>query len=106
MKSIIKQKKSITNQIISAFVLMLVISVLSGIMFLFVASLKTQVLAATTEGANSTAYKAVNSTEAAGFQVIGYLGLVFLAIIFGALLTLVLRIILPYVNFGRSMDGF
>jgi hypothetical protein len=53
-----------------------------------------------------TAYKAVNDTEAAGAALVGYLPLIFLAIIFGAILTLVLRIILPYINLGQQMGGF
>jgi len=53
-----------------------------------------------------TAYQAVNDTEGAGATVVGYLPLIFLALIFGAILTLVLKIILPYINLGKSMDGF
>ena len=58
-----------------------------------------------TGGTGSTAYLAVNQTEAAGYQVTSYLGLIFLALIFGAVLTIVLKIILPYINLGRTMDG-
>jgi len=53
-----------------------------------------------------TAYNAVDSTEGAGATVVGYLPLIFLAVIFGAILTLVLRIILPYINLGQQMGGF
>jgi len=53
-----------------------------------------------------TSYNAINDTEAAGSTLVGYLPLIFLAIIFGAILTLVLRIILPYVNLGQQMGGF
>jgi len=102
----ITQKKSIMGPIISVFVMILVISILAGLTFLFIAQLKTQVLAASGVTVNSTAYLAVNSTEAAGASVVGYLPLIFLAVIFGALLTLVLKIILPYVNLGQSMGGF
>ena len=52
------------------------------------------------------AYEAVNSTESAGYTVVGYLPLIFLAVIFGAILTLVLRIILPYINLGKQMGEF
>ena len=56
---------------------------------------------------DSTAYKAVNETEAAGYTIVGYLPLIFLAIIFGAILTLVLKIIIPYINLGKEMgSGF
>lgn len=54
----------------------------------------------------TTAESAVNGTESAGYTVIGYLPLIFLAIIFGALLTLVLKIILPYINLGQQTGGF
>jgi hypothetical protein len=55
---------------------------------------------------NANAFTAINSTEAAGAGIIGYLPLIFLAVIFGAILTLVLKIILPYVNLGNQMGGF
>jgi hypothetical protein len=106
MRQVCKQKKSVMSQVVSVFILMLVISILSGLSFLFVASLKAQVAATATGGENSTAYKAVNTTENAGYQVTSYLGLIFLALIFGAVLTIVLKIILPYINLGRTMDTF
>ncbi len=99
------QKKSIMGPIISVFVMILVISILAGLTFLFIAQLKAQVYS-TTGDYTSNAYQAVNDTEAAGVTVVGYLPLIFLAVIFGALLTLVLKIILPYVNLGQSMGGF
>jgi hypothetical protein len=102
----IKCKKSIMGPIISVFVMVLIISILSGLTFLFVAQLKSQVETTASGGVNSTAYQAVNDTEAAGATVVGYLGLIFLAVIFGAILTLVLRIILPYINLGQQMGGF
>lgn len=104
----IKSKKSIMGPIISVFVLILIISILAGLTFLFVAQLKTQILSSTTNGPNqnNTAYYAINQTEAAGVTVVGYLPLIFLAVIFGALLTLVLKIILPYINLGQSVGGF
>lgn len=55
---------------------------------------------------SQTAYNAINDTEAAGATVVDYLALIFLAIIFGAVLTLVLKIILPYINLGKSVNGF
>ena len=55
---------------------------------------------------DANSYNAINETEAAGATIVGYLPLIFLAIIFGAILTLVLRIILPYINLGQQMGGF
>ena len=100
-----KNKHGIMNQVISVFVLMLVISILAGLSFLFIANLKTQVQTAS-GGTGTTAYLAVNSTEAAGYGIVAYLPLIFLALIFGALLTLVLKVILPYINLGQSMNTF
>ena len=53
-----------------------------------------------------SAYDAVNSTEAAGATTTNYLPLLFLAIIFGAILAVVLKIILPYINLGNQVGGF
>jgi FlaG/FlaF family flagellin (archaellin) len=97
-------KKGVMGEVIGVFILVLVISVLAGMTFLFTSQLKTQV--SSTAGATSTAYLAVNSTEAAGATLINYLPLLFLAIIFGAILAVVLKIILPYINLGNSMGGF
>jgi len=102
-------KKGVMSEIIGVFILVLVISVLAGMTFLFTASLKSQVLTtvgAANGGANSTAYKAVNDTEASGATIINYLPLLFLAIIFGAILAVVLKIILPYINLGNQVSGF
>lgn len=181
---LMKEKKSIIGPVISVFIMVLIISILAGLTFLFVAQLKNNVLdttatqaagvtnestflngtgdplaGSTALGARSfanfivingssgvvipsanytvtsagvifnsstnpinyananisytyvfasqaTAYNAVNGTEAAGAGLVSYLSLIFLAIIFGAILTLVLRIILPYINLGNSMGGF
>ncbi len=100
-----RAKKSVMGPVISVFVMVLVISILAGLTFLFVSQLKTEV-EATSGGQQNTAYRAVNDTEAAGATVVNYLSLIFLALIFGAILTLVLRIILPYINLGQSMGGF
>jgi len=100
------EKKGVMNEIISVGIMVLVVSVLFGLTFLFIAELKDQVESTASDGENSTAYAAVNDTEAAGATIVDYLPLVFLSLIFGAILTLVLRIILPYVNLGRSMQGF
>jgi hypothetical protein len=99
-------KKGVMGEVIGVFILVLVISVLAGMTFLFTSQLKTQVQSSATGGINSTAYLAVNSTEAAGATLINYLPLLFLAIIFGAILAVVLKIILPYINLGNSMGGF
>jgi len=190
MRKLIKiEKKGIMGPIISVFVMVLVISILAGLTFLFVAQLKTQIVDTTaitgvtvtnesgayvnitgytldgasalqarsfvmtavwgnvsgttylipganytvsasgvltnaTEVPNATeyddanasytykyigdagAYTAVNTTETAGASIVNYLALIFLAIIFGAILTIVLKIILPYINLGQSMGGF
>ena len=179
-----EKKKSVMGPVISVFVMILVVSILVGLTFLFVSSLKTNVVNSSplatvtvnnesghinstgytlsnasalnfrdltfisvlngtdntiiavgnwtanesgyivnatavtwnsakfsytyrgTVGEGLNAYKAVNSTEEAGATVVGYLPLIFLAIIFGAILTLVLKIILPYINLGQTMGGF
>jgi len=184
-----KTKKSVMGQIISVFVLVLVISILAGLTFLFVGELKDQVsdsstwttvnvhdenvtvngdtytLSNSSSGAfygfaigdvviynatkslvaanysvssdgiitnltsprangweiayagwladynfsyisDPTAHRAVNDTENAGATIVNYLPLIFLALIFGAILTLVLKIILPFINLGQSIgDG-
>ena len=178
-------KKSIIGPVISVFVMVLIVSILAGLTFLFVAQLKNEVVTTSSDDVltingesggflnatgyrlarandpgfrsptitfarnattmiglgnisvsstgvvtNATgatipgtwqavvfnytyigigdtgAYDAVNDTEAAGSTVVNYLALIFLAVIFGAILTLVLRIILPYINLGQSMGGF
>lgn len=187
MRKLIKiEKKGIMGPVISVFVMVLVISILAGLTFLFVATLKTQVADTTAitgvtvtnesgayinitgytlDGASALqargfvitaawnvtnitdpvsigtgnasvtsagvvtnssaltwptvnlsytynyigdagAYTAINTTEAAGAGMVNYLALIFLAIIFGAILTIVLKIILPYINLGQSMGGF
>ena len=52
------------------------------------------------------AYKSINDTEDAGATIVGYLPLIFIALIFGAILTIVLKIILPYINLGQKVGGF
>jgi len=98
------------SEVISVFILVLVVSVIAGMTFLFVGTLKDQVEAqAGSEAdahANSTAWKAVNDTEAAGATIVDYLPLLFLAIIFGVILSVVLKIILPYINLGQQVGGF
>jgi hypothetical protein len=103
-------KKGVMSEVIGVFILVLVVSVLAGMTFLFVSQLKTQVASTissdTSTYQNSTAWKAVNQTEAAGATIINYLPLLFLAIIFGAILAVVLKIILPYINLGTQVGGF
>jgi hypothetical protein len=53
-----------------------------------------------------SAYNAINGTENAGYGLVSYLPLIFLAIIFGAILTLVLKIILPFINLGQQASQF
>jgi len=181
----IKQKKGVMNEVVSVAILVLVVSVLFGLTFLFVSSLKdttrtnveqtytvtdesgayinetgytlayassdslarsftiTEVVNASEDDGTillsgnytlstigvltnasettwddvnvsytyasasaETAYQAVNDTESAGATIVDYLPLVFLSLIFGAILTLVLKIILPYVSLGRQVQGF
>ena len=99
-----EKKKSVMGPVISVFVLVLIVSILAGLTFLFVGQLKTQI--GNSAGTTSTAWNATNATEAAGYTVVGYLPLIFLAIIFGAILTLVLKIILPYINLGQQVQGW
>ena len=66
MQKLLNRKKAVMGQVISVFVLVLIISILAGLTFLFVSELKAQVESTATGGINSTAYKAVNDTEAAG----------------------------------------
>ncbi|HUS51414.1 MAG TPA: hypothetical protein VMZ91_14690 [Candidatus Paceibacterota bacterium] len=99
-----KNKKAVMGEVISIFVLVLIISILAGLTFLFTAEIKEQV-EATSGGTTGAAYQAVNDTENAGATVVDYLPLIFLALIFGVILTVVLRIILPYVNLGQQMGG-
>lgn len=179
-----KTKKSVIGPIISVFVMVLIVSILAGLTFLFVSQLKTQSLSSATgisftivnesgtagaeigptgytllkygvgwrgatinvitNGTSATlvssgnytlsdtgvltnasavvwtpvnisytytraelgAYNSINKTESAGATLVDYLPLIFLAIIFGAILTLVLKIILPYLNLGKSMSQF
>ncbi len=54
----------------------------------------------------ANAWESINNTEASGSTAVGYLPLIFLAVIFGAILTLVLKIILPYINLGQQMGNF
>ena len=51
---------------------------------------------------DSAAYQAVNDTEEAGTTIVDFLPILFLAIIFGAILTVVLRVILPFINLGQQ----
>ena len=100
-----RQKKSVIGPVISVFVMVLVISILAGLTFLFTAELKDNVYDQTADY-GSTSYQAVNDTEDAGSDVVSYLPLIFLSLIFGAILTVVLKIILPYINLGQQMGGF
>ena len=103
----INLKKSVMNQVIGVFILVLVVSVIAGMTFLFTAQLKDQVESTSTGGINSTAYRAVNDTESAGATIVDYLPLLFLAIIFGAILVVVLKVLLPFINLGGQMNmGF
>ena len=104
MKKLLR-KKSVMGPVISVFVMVLVISILAGLTFLFTSELKDNVYDQTSDY-GSTSYQAVNDTEDAGADIVSYLPLIFLSLIFGAILTVVLKIILPYINLGQSMGGF
>jgi hypothetical protein len=97
---LLKSKGGVMGQIVGTFILVLIIAVVVGMTFLFVAQLKTQVLNTAGQDVNSTAYKAINTTEAAGATLVSYLPMVFLALIFGVILVVVLRVVLPYINIG------
>ncbi|KKN19469.1 hypothetical protein LCGC14_0945410 [marine sediment metagenome] len=98
------QKKSVMGQIVSIFITILIVSVIAAMTFLFVGTLKTEV--ANSQGNTSNAYIAVNTTEAAGLTVVGFLSILFLALIFSAILTVVLRFVLPFMNLGNQLGGF
>ena len=125
MKSTIK--KGVMSEVIGVFILVLVVSILAGMTFMFVGQLKTQTgitnACASGQTYNTTSsncingsgygfyptgtgWLAVNATEQAGGTVVNYLPLLFLAIIFGAILSVVLKIILPYINLGNQVGGF
>jgi len=59
-----------------------------------------------TSAAGTPAYSAINDTEDAGATLVDYLPLIFLALIFGVVLTLVLKIIIPYINLGKNFGQF
>lgn len=182
----IQEKKSVLGPVISVFVTLLVVAVMAGLTFIFIAGLKTTTLTASTttpativnesggflnlsgyvvanagqtgfsnfqvllinnqsnqvtigtgnytveangrvrgtglqfnwtnvnitysfnfvDGSHDEAYGAINGTESAGAGVVSYLPLIFLALIFGVILTLVLRTILPFIDLGNKMGGF
>jgi len=177
-----KTKKGVMNQLIGVFVLVLIVAILAGMTFLFIANLKSNVVSSTTESnsvinetgwinqtgyslkgngdgdilqsnyvitsalnrtsglpivvtgnitvgstgivtnasaiiwnnasisytyqdVKPSAYNAVNNTESASAGIIAYLPLVFLALIFGAILIIVLRVILPYISLSKGIGG-
>ncbi|MFW9873024.1 MAG: hypothetical protein ACFFG0_07995 [Candidatus Thorarchaeota archaeon] len=102
----LKYKKSVMGQVLNIFVLMLLIIAFTGMAFLFSSQFKEQIKTTASDGDNSTAYKAVNTTEAAGFNTTKFFSMLFLAMIFGAILLVLLKVILPYVNLGRQMEGW
>ena len=182
IKLLMKSKKGVMNQIIGVFILVLVISILAGMTFMFTTSIKNNVVSSTTESNTvtnetgwinqttyqlagngdggilwsgfvitsawnrtsnlpivvtgnitvsssglvtnasaliwnnasisytyndvlATPYNAVNSTETAGAGIITYLPLVFLALIFGVILIVILRVILPYISLTKGLGG-
>ena len=98
----LKGKKGVMNEVIGAFILLLVVSIIAGMTFLFLSTMKDKIEATATGGTASTAYQAVNDTEEAGTTIVDFLPILFLAIIFGAILTVVLRVILPFINLGQQ----
>jgi len=105
IKDILLGKKGVMNEVIGAFILLLVVSIIAGMTFLFLSTMKDKISETATDGVNSTAYQAVNDTEDAGTTIIDFLPILFLAIIFGAILVVVLRVILPFINLGQNV-GF
>ena len=100
--NMVKGKKGVMNEVIGAFILLLVVSIIAGMTFLFLSTMKDKIKTTATDAENSTAYRAVNDTEEAGTTIIDFLPILFLAIIFGAILTVVLRVILPFINLGQQ----
>ena len=95
-------KKGVMNEVIGAFVLLLVVSIIAGMTFMFLSEMKDQVEAKESDGVNATSWQAINDTEDAGTVIIDFLPILFLAIIFGAILVVVLRVILPFINLGQQ----
>ena len=104
MKNKFIQKKAAMGQIVGIFITILVVSVVAAMTFLFVGALKTEI--GNTQGTSSAAWNATNTTEAAGLTVVGFLSILFLAMIFSAILTVVMRFVLPFMNMGGAMGGF
>lgn len=50
-----------------------------------------------------TSYLAVNDTEDSGTTLVDYLPPIFLALVFSIILAVVLKIIVPYINFGKEV---
>ena len=98
------QKKAVMGQIVSIFITILVVSVVAAMTFLFVGQLKTEI--GNSQGTSSNAWNATNATEAAGITVVGFLSILFLALIFSAILTVVMRFVLPFLNLGNQLGGF
>ena len=98
----VKGKKGVMNEVIGAFILLLVVSIIAGMTFLFLSTMKDKIEDTATHNTSSTAYQAVNDTEEAGTTIVDFLPILFLAIIFGAILTVVLRVILPFINLGQQ----
>ena len=102
-----KRGEGYFGKIIGIFVLVLVLSALLGMTFLFTSGMKDTISDTADEGENSTAWQAVNDTEKAGADVVGYLPLLFLALIFSAVLVVILKIIIPVLNSGQlTGSGF
>ena len=58
-----------------------------------------------TSANGSVAFRSVNDTEKAGIVMVDFLPILFLAIIFGVILVVVLKVILPFINLGQQ-GGF
>ena len=105
MKNILATKKgNVMQEVVSIFLIILVVVVIVGMIFTFTSSFKTQV--ANTGGgafANNTAYKAVNDTEAAGATVVSYLPMIILALILGIVLFVIFKVVTPLMG-NKEMD--
>lgn len=79
------------NIITGIFGGVLVLSVIVGLIFLFTANIKTQV--GQTAGNTSLAYTSVERMEQAGSDIVSYVPLVFLALIFSGILYIVFKVV-------------
>ena len=100
-----KPKKGIINQTISIFILVLMVVVISGFTYWFIAEFKDTIATTATGGNQSTAWQAVNDTEAASLNIIDLLPFIFMALGFVIIIGVLIRILVPIMNLGNSFGG-